>query len=99
MDVGANKNSLSTFVVSPNYSMSWRENKIFIASLTVVSFSIAGGFALQGFWLILPFAGLEIFVFHPIVLSISKCDLMFLKSEHATNVFRIFKGHLVVLES
>ncbi len=51
---------LSRFVVMPNCSMSWQENKVFVASLAFISFSIAGAFALQGFWMILPFAGLEI---------------------------------------
>ncbi len=59
MGVGAD-NSRSRFVVTPNNSMSWRENKILIASLAIVSFGIAAGFALRGFWVILPFAGLEI---------------------------------------
>lgn len=54
------ENTLSRFVVMPNCSMSWQENKVFIASLAFISFSIAGLFALQGFWMILPFAGLEI---------------------------------------
>jgi len=54
------ENSLSRFVVMPNCSMSWQENKVFIASLALISFSIAVGFALQGLWMILPFAGLEI---------------------------------------
>ena len=51
---------LSRFVVTPNSSMSWQENQIFVASLALISFSIAGAFALHGLWLILPFAGLEI---------------------------------------
>lgn len=54
------ENRLSRFVVMPNCSMSWQENKIFVASLAFISFSIAGAFALQGLWMILPFAGLEI---------------------------------------
>lgn len=54
------KKPLSRFVVMPNCSMSWQENKLFVASLAFISFSIAGAFALQGFWVILPFAGLEI---------------------------------------
>ena len=54
------KHTLLRFVVMPNCSMSWQENKVFIASLAFISFSIAGMFALQGLWMILPFAGLEI---------------------------------------
>lgn len=33
---------------------------VFVSSLAFVSFSIAGAFALQGLWVILPFAGIEI---------------------------------------
>ena len=40
--------------------MSWRENQILVASLAIISFGIAGGFAVQGLWVILPFAGAEI---------------------------------------
>ena len=50
----------SQFIVTPNCSMSWRANKLFVTSLAVVSFGIAGLFALQGLWLILPFVGFEI---------------------------------------
>ena len=49
----------SRFVVRPNCSMSWRENQILVASLAIISFGIAGGFAVQGLWVILPFAGAE----------------------------------------
>ncbi|MEM7304574.1 MAG: DUF2244 domain-containing protein [Pseudomonadota bacterium] len=51
---------LSRFVVKPNCSMSWRENQILVASLAIISFGIAGGFAMQGLWVILPFVGAEI---------------------------------------
>ena len=54
------ENPLSRFVVTPNCSMTWRDNKIFVASLAIISFGIAGAFAVQGLWMIIPFAGLEI---------------------------------------
>ena len=57
----------SQFIVTPNCSMSWRANKLFVTSLAVVSFGIAGLFALQGLWVILPFVGFEI-VFLALVL-------------------------------
>lgn len=40
--------------------MSWRANKLFVASLAILSFGIAGVFAIQGLWVILPFVGFEI---------------------------------------
>lgn len=46
-------------VIQPNASLSWEWAGVFLASMCVVSFSIAGLFAWQGYWMILPFAGLE----------------------------------------
>lgn len=54
------ENNCSQFVVMPNCSMSWQENKLFILTLSIVSFTIGGMFAIQGYWVILPFVGLEI---------------------------------------
>jgi len=48
------------FVVQHNQSLSWQGNKLFIVYVAILSFGIAIFFALQGLWLILPFAGLEI---------------------------------------
>ena len=62
---------LSRFVVRPNCSMSWRENQILIASLAVISFGIAGGFAVQGLWVILPLAGAEILFLYGVLYSCS----------------------------
>jgi len=47
------------FVISPNRSLSWRGNQLFFAGMVVISFGIAGFFAAQGLWMMLPFAGLE----------------------------------------
>ena len=54
------ENTLSRFVVTPNCSMTWRENKIFVVSIATISIGIAGAFAIKGYWVILPFAGLEV---------------------------------------
>lgn len=48
------------FVLTPNRSLSWRGNLVFVASITLIAMSIAIGFALLGLWLVLPFAGLEV---------------------------------------
>ena len=48
------------FVVKRNQSLSWRANKLFIFFIALLTLGIAGIFALQGMWLILPFAGLEV---------------------------------------
>ncbi|MGH1537837.1 MAG: DUF2244 domain-containing protein [Gammaproteobacteria bacterium] len=60
------------FIVRRNQSLSWRGNKLFIYLMAAVSFGIAGMFALQGLWLILPFAGLEILA---LTLGLYMCSL------------------------
>lgn len=44
----------------PNCSLTPESARWFVGGLAVVTFGVAGFFALQGFWPILPFAGLEI---------------------------------------
>jgi len=46
-------------VLQPNHSWTWRANVYFLISLAILSSAIAVSFLLQGFWMILPFAGLE----------------------------------------
>ena len=50
----------STIVLRPNNSASWQFNLIIVSSLAFITFCIAIFYALQGLWLIFPFAGLEI---------------------------------------
>jgi uncharacterized membrane protein len=47
------------FVIKPNSSLSWRGNQFFLACMIVLSSTVAGAFAFQGAWMVLPFAGLE----------------------------------------
>jgi uncharacterized membrane protein len=46
--------------LAPNCSLTPRAARLFVGSLATVTFAVAGFFALQGFWPVLPFAGLEI---------------------------------------
>jgi uncharacterized membrane protein len=48
------------FELAPNCSLTPRGARLFVGSLAAVTFAAAGFFALQGFWPVLPFAGLEI---------------------------------------
>jgi len=50
---------ISILVVQPNRSLSWRGNVLLACSLGAVTVSIGAAFALQGYWLVLPFAGVE----------------------------------------
>lgn len=50
----------STFVISPNRAPPWHEIRVFFAAIAATSLAVATGFALMGFWPVLPFAGLEL---------------------------------------
>ena len=50
-------------LLQPNISLSWRSNKRFIASLGILSMVIASYFTYHGFWVVMPFSGLEILFF------------------------------------
>ena len=47
------------FILRPNRSLSWQGLLLFYFSLFIISSAIAIGLTLLGFWLVLPFAGLE----------------------------------------
>ncbi len=53
------KTGETQIIVRGNRSMSWRANVMLAASLGVVSMMFSIGIAWFGFWLVLPFAGLE----------------------------------------
>jgi uncharacterized membrane protein len=46
--------------LAPNCSLTPQGARLFVGSLAALTFAVAGFFALQGFWPVLPFAGLEI---------------------------------------
>ncbi len=71
-DIDHELSAQKQFIVRRNQSLSWRGNKLFIYFMATISFGIAGMFALQGLWLILPFAGLEIFA---LTLGLYMCSL------------------------
>ncbi|PHS76403.1 MAG: hypothetical protein COB19_00935 [Porticoccus sp.] len=47
-------------VLSPNRSMDWKGNLYVLLAASVVLLILAAGMALNGAWLVLPFAGIEI---------------------------------------
>ncbi len=54
----------ATIVLKPNNSSSWQFNMRVVTSLAFIAVLMSGYFALHGFWLIFPFAVLEVaFVF------------------------------------
>jgi uncharacterized membrane protein len=59
-DINSDRGAEHRIELAPNCSLTPRGARLFVGSLAVVTFSVAGFFALQGLWPVLPFAGLEI---------------------------------------
>ena len=51
---------IARLVIGPNASLTPKQAAVFMGGMCMVGFGIAGVFALQGFWPVLPFAGLEL---------------------------------------
>ena len=51
---------LRRVVIRPNRSLSWRQSMIFLGAIAVPLLLISVVLAIRGFWLVLPFAGLEL---------------------------------------
>ncbi len=58
--VECEKSQECRFILCPNRSLTWRGTVLFFMSLVVVSGIIAVPLTNMGFWLVLPFAGLEL---------------------------------------
>ena len=51
---------LRRVVIRPNRSLSWRQSMIFLGAIAVPLLLVSVVLATRGFWLVLPFAGLEL---------------------------------------
>jgi uncharacterized membrane protein len=71
---------IKRFVIRPNRSLSWRGNLLFFLIMVIISFGIAGVFAAVGYWVVLPFAGLEMTVLGVALylcsVRISRCEVI-----------------------
>lgn len=47
-------------VIRPNRSLSWRQSMLFLGAIAVPLLLISVVLAIRGFWMVLPFAGLEL---------------------------------------
>ena len=93
IDIAQNTNDAKCrFILRPNRSMSWQGSLIFFLSLCLVSGTVAIGMALLGYWLILPFAGLELMALgmalYIVVLRCYRCEVIWITND----VIRIEKG-------
>jgi len=53
---------LTRLVLMPNRSMSWETNKKILLAMFMLNMAIALAWTFMGAWMVLPFAGLEIFL-------------------------------------
>ncbi len=60
-EISARK-TVGQIILQPNHSLSWRALKYFLALMMTLSFGIALTFLFYGYWLVLPFTGLEMAV-------------------------------------
>lgn len=81
---------LATIVLRPNNSASWQFNMQIVASLAFITFCISSYLALQGLWLVFPFAGL-------VVAGLFVCLYLRLRANITTEVIT-FDKHTVVIE-
>jgi len=49
-------------ILTPNRSMSWETNKKILLAIFILNMTVALAWAYMGAWLVLPFAGLEVFL-------------------------------------
>jgi uncharacterized membrane protein len=59
VDTSAQGESRHRLVVEPNASLTVTQAALFLLWMCVLTFGIAGLFAARGYWMVLPFAGLE----------------------------------------
>lgn len=76
-------------ILQPNHSWSWRANVWFLGTLAAISIVIAASFLVQGYWLILPFTGLELLVLYA---AIYWC----VRKAHSQEVVRLTMDKVVV---
>lgn len=72
--------SVSRVVIRPNRSLTWRQSMIFLAAIAIPLLLISIVLAARGFWLVLPFAGLEIVAlfasFYVVSHAAERCEIV-----------------------
>ncbi len=86
------ENDQCRYVLRPNRSLSWRGTVVFFLSLFVISTLTATGLTLLGFWLVLPFAGLEMLALWAGLYVVCRRTYQFEVISISSNTVRIEKG-------
>ena len=85
----ASANAVEQWVIQPTRSMSWREVKILIAVVTLVSIAIGALFYVLGYPLVLPFSGLE-------AAAVAAAFYIVMRDGLAREVISLYPGQVVV---
>lgn len=72
--------NLRRVMIRPNKSLSWRQSMVFLAAIAVPLLLISAVLAAKGYWLVLPFAGLELAVlfacFYLVAHATCRCEVI-----------------------
>lgn len=67
-------------VIRPNRSLSWRQSMTFLAAIAVPLVLVSATLAWRGYWVVLPFAGLEILALYACIYAVShasrRCEVV-----------------------
>ena len=80
---------LTVLSLAPNCALSDDQARLFMGSLVVGTLIVSGSIALAGFWLVLPFAGLEL-------LAVGYALSLSMRRGRYKEVLRVFNDQLVV---
>ena len=58
--LSCSENRLRRVIIRPNRSLSWRQSMMFLGAIAVPLLLVSVALASRGYWLVLPFAGVEI---------------------------------------
>ncbi len=83
------KRPLTVLSLAPNCALSDDQARLFMGSLVFGTLLVSGSIALAGFWLVLPFAGLEL-------MAVGYALSLSMKRGRYKEVLRVFNDELVV---
>ena len=95
-----NDGAVVRVIVRGNRSMGWCENMILVSSLGIIGIGSAVVLAIMGFWMVLPFAGLEflllIFCFYKTLLRLEHKEVITIEHEIITIEWGLRSPHLSI---
>ncbi len=95
-----NDGEVVRILVRGNRSMGWYENMILVVSIGFISLGSAVVLAVMGFWLVLPFAGLEflllVFCFYKTLMYLEQLEVITIDQELITIERGVHSPHISI---